>query len=56
MSTNTVIRVLRRPIRSASGPKNNPPSGRMKKLKAKAAKLLSKLMLGSSETKKAWPM
>ncbi|MNJ51148.1 hypothetical protein D3C77_464450 [compost metagenome] len=54
--TRTVIRVLRRPILSASGPKNRPPKGRMKKLKAKAAKLLSKLVVGSSETKNAWPM
>ncbi|MND38053.1 hypothetical protein D3C80_287520 [compost metagenome] len=54
--TSTVIKVLRRPILSANGPKNNPPKGRMKKLRAKAAKLLSKLVVGSSETKNAWPM
>ncbi|MNG26401.1 hypothetical protein D3C84_1113890 [compost metagenome] len=54
--TSTVIRVLRRPILSANGPKNSPPKGRIKKLKANAAKLLSRLVVGSSETKNAWPI
>ncbi|OFR86443.1 hypothetical protein HMPREF2863_03995 [Micrococcus sp. HMSC067E09] len=55
MTPRTIMRVLRRPILSASGPKNRPPSGRMKKERAKTAKAESRPTTGSSEMKKLAP-
>lgn len=46
------MRVLRRPILSARGPKNRPPSGRTKKLRAKTAKAARMPTIGFSLLKK----
>ncbi len=41
ISTTTIANTRLRPIRSPSGPKKNPPSGRMKNATAKTANVLS---------------
>ena len=55
MRMMTVARVRWRPILSPSGPKNNPPSGRMTKATPKTANEESSEMVGSSEGKKTAP-
>ena len=55
MSTMTSAMVFLRPMRSPSGPKMNPPSGRIKNDNAKVAKEDSSAMAGVAAEKKAWP-
>ena len=56
MSRITIASTRWRPIRSASGPKKKPPSGRMKKAAAKTANVLSSAAVSSPDGKKFFAM